>query len=554
MTPRSEDRLHASRDERGEFFFSRDFFLDGLIVVVYLIRMTTVTLDTVRIPALPEQLPSDVETCHALIRLLVSDLAQYKHRVDYLLRRLFGSTSEKIDPNQLVLFKELLEQAVEAAAPPEAIEPPARPRRNGHGRQRLPEDLPRQRVMHDVPDEQKICPNGHERVQIGEDVSEQLDFTPASYYVVEHIRPVYACNAPSCEGGVAQAAKPAQPIEKGLAGPGLLAHVITSKYCDHTPLHRQERIIARSGVKLSRKTLCDWVLQCAGVLKPLVDAMREDVLQSKVIHTDDTPVKVQDPRKKRATHKAYLWPYVGDAHHPYIVFDYTPTRNKDGPETFLETYRGTEDQPRYLQCDAFPGYNGLFAKSRCVFEVACWAHARRKFFEAKDSNPVRANEALIKIGDLYKVEREAKDSQLDAEERRALREKRSKPLLDAFNEWLIALKQDALPKSPIGQAADYALNNWAALERYTTDGDLNIDNNPAEQAVRAIALGRKNWLFFGSDNGGRAAAIHFSLIASARRHNLDPFAYLRDLLARIPTHPNRQLRDLLPNRWKTLEA
>lgn len=511
--------------------------------------MATATL----VPASSLALPNDIEACHALIDSLAADLDQYKQRVDYLLRRLFGSSSERIDPNQLALFKEALAQAVEETGAPEESPTPATAKRNGHGRNRLPEDLPRQRVEHDIPDSEKTCPQGHERVRIGEDVSEQLDFTPASYYVIEHVRPVYACKAPACDCGVVQAAKPAQPIEKGLAGPGLLAHVITSKYCDHVPLHRQEHIIARHGVHLSRKTLCGWVLQTAQVLKPIVDAMREEVLRSKVIHTDDTPVRVQDKKKKRTTRKAYLWPHAGDADHPYTVFDYTPTRSREGPETFLETFRGTQTQPRYLQCDAYPGYNGLFTEDRHLLEVGCWAHARRKFFESKTSDPVRANEALIKIGELYAIERQAKENALDAAARQRVRQEKAAPLLANFKEWLIALKRDALPKSPLAQATGYALGNWDALSRYTTDGDLCIDNNPAEQAVRAIALGRKNWLFLGSDNGGRAAAIHFSLIASARRHGLDPFAYLRDLLQRIPTHPNRKIADLLPDRWKTLE-
>jgi transposase len=495
-------------------------------------------------------LPSDVEACHALIESLVADLEDYKKRVDFLVRRLFGAKSEKLDPNQLVFAELGVEPAPEEAADIEEA-PTAKPRKhNGHGRQKLAKDLPRKRIEHDVADADKVCPQGHQRVRIGEDVSEQLEYTPASYYVIEHVLPVYACGASDCDCGVVQAAKLAQPIEKGLAGPGLLAHVITSKYCDHLPLHRQERIIARHGVQLSRKTLCDWVLQSAQVLRPVVDAMRAEVLQSKVIHTDDTPVRIQDKKKNRTTRKAYLWPYLGDAGHPYTVFDYTPTRNKEGPETFLESFRGTESNPRHIQCDAYPGYNGLFdtPSQRHLYEVACWAHARRKFFDAKTSDPVRANQALLAIGKLYEVEREAKE--LDAPARRSLRQDKAKPLLEELKETFIACQRDVLPKSPLGQAANYALSNWAALVRYTADGDLAIDNNPAEQAIRAIALGRKNWLFLGSDRGGHAAAIHFSLIASARRHGLDPFAYLQDLLRRIPTHPNREIVELLPDRWK----
>lgn len=504
--------------------------------------------ETQRFDRIPAELPQDLEQCHALIRALAEDLRQYRQRVDYLLRRLFGPRSERLDPNQLTLFEKEAVEAPPAHDDEQApVGQPAR-KRKGHGRKPLPKDLPRKRVVHDVPEDQKVCPQGHRRVKIGEAVSEQLDFIPASYFVIEHVRPIYACNTPDCDSGVVQAPKPAQPIEKGLAGPGLLAQVITSKYCDHIPLHRQERIFARNGLDLSRKTLCDWVLESAHVLRPLVAAMKERVLESKVLHTDDTPVHVQDKKKKRATRKAYLWPYVGDAGHPYTIFDYTPTRSRAGPETFLEDFKGHPAHPRYLQCDAFAGYNGLFTADRHLLEVGCWAHARRKFFEAKDTDPLRANRALLQVGKLYEIEREAKP--LDAPARHELRQNKARPLLNDFRPWAISAKQTVLPKSPIGKAIDYALGNWQALTRYVDDPDLHIDNNPAEQAVRAIALGRKNWLFFGSDSGGHSAAIHFSLIASARRHDIDPFAYLRDLLERIPTHPNRQIDQLFPDNWK----
>lgn len=499
-------------------------------------------------PSPQPKLPEDIARCHAMIQSLAEDNRQLAARVDFLLRRLFGSRSERVDPNQLLL------DGVESEAPPEPAPeeaPPAAPaKRRGHGRKRLAEDLPRKRIVHDIPEEEKTCPNGKPRVVIGEDVSEQLDYTPASYFVLEHVRPVYACSDPTCDCGVRQAAKPAQPIEKGIAGPGLLAHVIVSKYCDHLPLHRQERIIARHGVELSRKTLCGWVMQAAEALRPVAEAMRAEVLQSRVIHTDDTPVQVQDPEKRRATRKAYLWPYVGDADHPYIIFDYTPTRSREGPERFLARFTGEEHRPRYLQCDAYPGYDGLFAKDRHCLEVACWAHARRKFYDARTSDSIRAHHALTLIGDLYDVERDAKHCGDD--ERLALRQDRAVPKLAEIGEWLIQTKAEVLPKSPLGQAVDYALGNWEALDRYTTNASLAIDNNAAEQAVRAVALGRKNWLFFGSDRGGHAAAIHFSLIASARRHGLDPFAYLRDLLTRIPTHLNHRIHELFPDHWKRL--
>lgn len=497
----------------------------------------------------PSTLPDSLEECHALIEALRGALEENAKRIDYLLRRLFGTKSERIDPNQLTLFH-VEENA--APAPPEAgdgDEPPAGPRRKGHGRKPFPDSLPRRRVEHDVAPEEKVCPEcGAEKTRFGEDISEQLEYIPASLYVIEHVRPKYAC--PCCQEHVSQAAKPAQPIEKGSAGPGLIAHVLTSKYCDHLPLHRQEGIFRRQGIEISRKTLCGWTLQSAAVFAPVYFAMMDEVLKSRVIHTDDTPVQVQDQEKKRATRKAYLWPYLGDADHPYTVFDYTSTRNKEGPAAFLESFTGTEDNPRYLQCDAYPGYDGLFTEQRHLLEVGCWAHARRKFHDARTSDPVRAHQALLKIGALYDVERGARGNGLDDKALLSLRHEQSRPVLADIHDWLVAVKRDVLPKSPMGQAVDYALKNWDALTRYAGAPFLAIDNNAAERAVRAIALGRKNWLFFGADSGGKAAAVHFSLIATARRHAVEPFAYLRDLLTRIPTHPQSRIHELFPDHWK----
>jgi transposase len=503
----------------------------------------------------PPKLPDSIEQCHALIEAQAGTISQLSARVEQLLRRLFGTRSERLDPNQLALFAEAWaqEQAAQAPAVEEAPRE-AKPRRKGHGRKPLPENLPRKRVEHDVTAEEKVCAEcGADKQRIGEVLTEQLEYVPASLYVIEHAQLKYACKC--CQDGVVLGEKPAQPIEKSLAGPGLLAHVITSKYCDHLPLHRQEGIFQRHGVDLSRKTLCDWVIKSAFVLEPLVEAMIARLLQSKVLHTDDTPVQVQDPDKRRATRKAYLWPYVGDEDNPYTIFDYTPGRGREGPETFLRDYIGTEENPRYLQCDAYAGYNGLFAKGRHVLEVACWAHARRKYDEAKSSDPVRAHDALLRIKEFYRIEAELGEQTggLPRDEADPLRHERrqdeSLPLLENFRSWAEAALAAVLPKSPMGTALAYTLENWDALLRYTDDPALNIDNNAAERAIRAIAVGRKNWLFLGSDDGGRAAAIHFSLIASAKRHGLDPFAYLRDLLRRIPTHPNRQIESLLPDRW-----
>jgi transposase len=492
---------------------------------------------------LPTDLPADLSQCHQMIQEMARDILQYQSRIDYLTRRLFGRRSEKIDPSELTFFGQNDFPASEPEASleeiePEQIQPPVSPKRR-NGRRPLPRELPRKRIEHDVAPEDKVCPDcGRPKTRIGEETSEQLEYIPASLYVIEHVRPKYACAC--CQAHVRTGVKPAQPIEKGLPGPGLIAHVITSKYCDHVPLHRQEHIFARHGVDLSRKTLCDWVLQSAWLLEPIVKLMKIEVLGSFAVHTDDTPVPVQS---KGRTHRAYLWVYVGDAEHPFTIYDFTWTRNRDGPQQILKGYHG------YLQADAFSGYDRLYADGKIV-EVACWAHARRKFFEARTSAPVASHQALLAIKQLYAVEREAKD--LDAEARLALRREKSKPALETLEAWLRELQPQVLPKSPLGQATAYALDNWEALSRYLGDGRLAIDNNAAERALRGVVIGRKNYLFTGSERGGRAAAVHYSLIQSAKQNRLDPFAYLRDLLARIPTHPYSQIHQLLPNHWKTL--
>ena len=305
-----------------------------------------------------------------------------------MLERLYGRRSEKIDPAQLLLFAvEALQRAAEQSEvieEPETVQPK---KKKGHGRSKPPVELPRFPIEHPVPDEEKVCAQcGGEKARIGEDITEQLEYAPASLFVLEHHRPKLAC--PCCQDGVTIASKPAQPIEKGLPGPGLLAHVVVSKYCDHLPLYRQEGIFERHGLKLSRKTMCDWVMASANLLEPVVARMTERVLESKVIHTDDTPVTVRQPGMS-GTHKGRFWVYLGDGGHPYTVYDYTASRRRDGPQTFLETFIGTEQNPRYLHADAYGGYDGIYTAGSGVLELACWAHARRKFHEARSSDPVR---------------------------------------------------------------------------------------------------------------------------------------------------------------------
>jgi transposase len=441
---------------------------------------------------------------------------------------------------------------------------------------------------------------------IGRETSEQLDYIPAQIKVIEHVRLKYACR--HCEATaspdgpqIVTADKPLLPIEKGLASPGLLSYVIVSKYGDHLPLYRLEGILKRHGIEIARSTMCDWAAQCATALEPLADLMRQRVLQSPVIHTDDTPVKVREPGLGR-TRTGRFWVYVGDFDHPYTVFAYTPSRSRDGPVQFLTGWG--QDEEVYLQADAFGGYDGIYAGDTGgrVTEAACWAHARRKFYDARQSDPGVSTQALACIRMLYDVEARAKKQASakqtrpdDAKEsatsivpadlsavpacashadrpaqaggesaaRRAharlvavryrLRREMAVPRLAEFRAWLESQQAErggtVLPKSPIGQAIGYALNQWDALCVYTTDGRLDIDNNASENALRRVAVGRKNWLFAGSDNGGRTAATLFSLIATCQRHNVEPMAYLADVLDRIAATPVSQLDQLLPDRW-----
>lgn len=509
-----------------------------------------------------DQLPDDPSLLKQLIAQLLDSLRslqrqneQITHRLQQLLRARFGPKAEKIDPAQLLLFaRQILAELPPST--PAVQEPPSAPTKpNGHGRRKLPRNLPRKTVVIDVPAEDRQCAGcGAEMTKIGQETSEQIDYVPASLYIIETVRPKYACKR--CQDGtVVTADKPRQPIEKGLPGAGMLAHVITSKYADHLPLHRLEHIFQRHGLHISRSTLCGWMGASAKLLTPLYDLMIQQVLCSKAIHTDDTPVPVLD-KDRDSTRQGRLWTYRGDELHPYTVYDYTASRARDGPVEFLGEYSG------YLHADAYGGYDGIYTNGK-VTEVLCWAHARRKFFEATDSDAARATVALACIRRLYQVERQAKalfEKQQQGPNARPLsairlelRQQRSVPILKEFEPWMrqqTSGDNPVLPKSPMGVAINYCLTNWTALTCYPADGDLDIDNNASERDLRPVTIGRKNYMFLGSDNGGHTAAVLYSLIATAKRHGLDPFAYLRDVISRISDHPSNRLEELLPDHWK----
>lgn len=489
-------------------------------------------------------LPQDVDLCHTMIRELLAAIHeerrrndQLAHRLDLLLKRVYGPRADQLNPNQLSLFDE----------PPPAsdtpVSPPAEPdvvvttvKAKGHGRRKLPENLKREIEIVDVPDAVKQATGG-EWVKIGEEISEKLDYTPSSLFVRRIVRPKYVVRFPNTEqpDELKIADLPPEAMPKSKAAPGLVADVIVSKLVDHLPLYRQEHRYARQGFPIARSTLCGWLAEAANVLTPLWQQLKARVLSAKVVHTDDTPIPVLDPDREHCR-TGRIWTYVSDHG---TVYDATENHCRDGPLAFLKDFRG------YLQCDAYTGYDELFRLAKgTVVEVGCWAHARRKFVEAEKTSPREAHEAVARIRQLYAVEHEAKT--FDAPARAALRQEKSVPLLAALKEWLDQIAVTALPKSPLGEALTYLRNQWTALNEYVRDGDLAIDNNRAERAVKPFALGRKNFLFFGSDRGGRTLATLASFTATCQQFGFNPWAWIKETLIRLPVTPADQLDTLLP--------
>jgi transposase len=501
----------------------------------------------------PNALPQEIDVLHKIVRELCEKLKHEtaeKDKYQSLLRELLDAQrnrkSEQLSKDQLALFEALwkashpeeeqVEEPEPAAEEAKREEPPASKR---VGRQPLARHLVRERIVHDLAESEKHCESCGQHLRlIAEETSERYEFIPAVMKVIEDVRLKYACDCT-----VKTANKPAQPIEKSTAGASVLAQVIVSKFADHLPLYRQEKIFQRHGVEISRKTMGGWLPPVAGLLDPLYRAAKKVLFESKVIGTDDTGVKVLDPKLSFAR-TGRIWPYVGDADHPVVVYDYTPTRSRDGPATFLEGYTG------YLQADAYSVYDAFFKPARGLIEVGCWMHARRYFFKALDSDQQHMGPALHLIGRVYAVEDRARG--LAGEERLELRRRLSAPVMEKLHKYLLDIQEEVLPKSPAARAVRYALNQWEALTRFLQDGDLEIDNGATERANRDIAIGRGNWTFFGSDHGGKTAAVLLSFIAMCKRNAVEPFAWFRDVLSRIATHPIHRIEELLPHNWRPL--
>jgi transposase len=509
-------------------------------------------------------LPRNVEVLQAMIAELRQALAGQKQRVeeleqamDALVRRLQRPPRDLWSADQPALFPEIQATPAEAttAPPPAAADAPIptdeassskqKSKRKGHGRRSLEEllrSLPLERREHPLTEAECRCPCcGRPRRQIGEQTSQQLEYIPAKLVCVQHAQFTYSC--PHCPEHIVTAPKPPQPIDRGLAGPGLLALVTASKFDDYLPLYRQELTLSRAGLFLARSTLCDWLMALGTLVRPLVERMKQEIFRSRVVQTDGTSIAVL-LEGERQTKTGYFWPYLGDAAHPHVVVDFSLDKRKEHPQRFLADYRG------YVQVDAYSAYDGCFLSDATgKIEVGCWSHAERYFTAALDSDPVRAAEGLGFIGALFAREAQAKRHHLDETEVLALRQREAVPILDDFRTWLDRTRPQVLPKSPLADGLRYVDNQWEALRRYTATGFLAMDNNATERINKLIARGRVNWLFVGSPRGGETAARLLSLVVTCRRLQMDSFLYLRDLFTRLPDRPADRLDDLLPDRW-----
>ena len=510
-------------------------------------------LDEHALRALVRQLMGNVEHLTKDVTYLGQDnqfkdahIRKLTHEIAVLRRHYFGKKSEQLTGVQGSLLDEAVEEdmaAIELELQQLQDQPvtPSPVARQPAKRQRLPEDLPRVDIHHEP--EQTQCSCGCQLHRIGQDVSEKLDYQPGNFTVERHIRGKWACR--DCEQ-ITLAPLPAHIIDKGIPTPGLLAQVLVAKYADHLPLYRQEQIFARAGVKLARSTLAEWVGVCGVRLQPLVDALRRRLLEQAVLHADETPVLMLQPGQKN-TKRAYLWAYASSDVAPLnaVIYDFTEGRAGKYARRFFGDWQG------HLVCDDYTGYKACFTQG--ITEVGCMAHARRKFFDLQQANQSQlAGQALQLISQLYEVERQAKD--YSTAERLRLRQQQARPIADALHAWMQAHRQKVPDNTGIARALDYSLKRWVALTRYLDDGNLPIDNNRIENQIRPIAIGRKNWLFAGSLRAGQRAAAVMSLIQSAKLNGHDPYAYLKDVLMRLPTQQDRDIEELLPHQWQPVHC
>lgn len=500
------------------------------------------------------ELEREIAALEEELRGAARDRAKLEARLKDLLAKR-RALSDLVAPGQLALF------AAEAplATPPCADEAPdgetgadrIRPR---HEKKHAPREiayaaLPREHVQHELPVEERICPvTGKPLVAIGEKTTEELEYRPSKLVVLVHHRALYGLGETDRAERTAEPVLtplPPRPIENGLAGPGLLARILTGKYCEHLPLYRQQSIFSRDGLELPRQTLCDWVLACAFNLEPIQDALKKEILGSGVVQLDDTPVECQ-AGKGAPNFKAHLWTYTSPLSRG-VVFDFALDWSHEHVAAFL----GNQIEG-YLVGDGYAGYGVIVQKNPALIEAGCWAHALRKFRDALKESPVEASRMMRRIAKLFDIEREAVDRKLEPEAVRALRLEKSQVILAEIQNDLETLRGSGSDQGPLAKALTYLANQWPTLVRFLEDGRVPIHNNSCENAIRPVAVGRRNWLFAGSERGGHAAATIYSLIESCRRVDVDPFLYLRDVLVRVCTHPAARVHELVPANWKEL--
>ncbi len=486
-----------------------------------------------------ESLDQKVVTMGQKIHRDQTVIEKLTHEIAQLKRFKFAKRSEQLSPDQASLLDDLINTdiaAIEGELEALKLAPASTWVRQKPKRTALPPQFPRTLIHHE-PDNSH-CQCGCALKRIGEDVSEKLDYTPGVFTVERQIRGKWVCD--QCETLI-QAPVPAHVIDKGIPTEGLLAHVMIAKFADHLPLYRQESIFGRAGLAIARSTLAQWVGNCGVQLQPLVDALRDAVLGHDVIHADETPVQMLT-RGAKKTHRAYVWAYATSQFSDLaaVVYDFSPSRAGEHARNFLQDWKGK------LVCDDFGGYKASFELG--ITEIGCMAHARRKFFELHATNKSQlAEQALRYIQLLYEIESEVRD--LEPDLRHRIRQEKAVPVMDALHAWMIAQRQIVHDGSAIAKALDYSLKRWMALSRYLDDGAVPIDNNWAENQIRPWALGRKNWLFAGSLRSGKRAAAIMSLIQSTRLNGHDPYAYLKDVLTRLPTQRASEIAELLPHQW-----
>jgi transposase len=476
----------------------------------------------------------------------LTEIALLKHQLNELQRLVFGSKHERFipsnnNPSQLTLGIQT-ETAVQCNITDakkieytRATVTVTENKKEHPGRMKLPEHLERKEIVITPTEDTSNCK------KIGEEITEELEYEPGKLFVNRYVRPKYAKPGE----GIITAPLIERPLPKAIAGAGLLAQIVIDKYVDHLPLYRQQERFKREGINIPYSTVTDWVTGTSKLIEPLYEALKTLVIQSNYLHADESPVKVLDKDKKGEAHRGYFWVYHNSIDR-LVLFDYQPGRGREGPRQILKNFKG------HLQTDGYAVYD-FFKDKDDITLMHCMAHARRMFYEALNNDKTRAEYALQQIGLLYSIERKAREQSITTEQLHELRQTQSLPILKSLGNWMKEEYVKALPKSPIGKALGYSIERWNELMIYTTDGKLNIDNNPVENSIRPVAIGRKNYLFAGSHEAAQRSAMLYSLLGTGKLHNIHPFVWLRDVLQRIATHPINKINELLPHNWMPLE-